>query len=76
VLHTLDEADLPALLQRLAGNGLPNLFTPRRDHFLRVESLPMLGSGKVDLRAVKRLAMERLTQGIAGCGMRNEERDD
>jgi acyl-[acyl-carrier-protein]-phospholipid O-acyltransferase/long-chain-fatty-acid--[acyl-carrier-protein] ligase len=77
VLHTLDEADVPALLRRLAGNGLPNLFTPRRDHFLRVESLPMLGSGKVDLRAVKRLAMERLArmrnEPHAGCGMRDAE---
>ncbi len=60
VLHTLDEDKLPAILERLAGSGLPNLFIPRRDQFVRVESLPVLGTGKLDLRAVKRIAAERL----------------
>ena len=36
--------------------GLPNLFIPRRDHFVKVDALPMLGTGKLDLRALKRIA--------------------
>ncbi len=60
VLHTLDEAAIPDILAKVAATGLPNLFIPRRDHFIRVEQLPVLGSGKLDLRAVKRIAMERL----------------
>jgi acyl-[acyl-carrier-protein]-phospholipid O-acyltransferase/long-chain-fatty-acid--[acyl-carrier-protein] ligase len=39
---------------------LPNLFIPGRNQFVKVEALPVLGTGKLDLRSVKRIAMERL----------------
>ena len=42
--------------------GLPNLFIPRRDHFVRVAELPMLGTGKLDLRALKKMAAETLAR--------------
>jgi acyl-[acyl-carrier-protein]-phospholipid O-acyltransferase/long-chain-fatty-acid--[acyl-carrier-protein] ligase len=61
VLHTLDEARIPAILEQLAANGLPNLFIPSRANFVKVEALPMLGTGKMDLRGLKRIAIERLT---------------
>jgi acyl-[acyl-carrier-protein]-phospholipid O-acyltransferase/long-chain-fatty-acid--[acyl-carrier-protein] ligase len=60
VLHTLEESRLPEILARLSTQGLPNLFLPRRDQFVRVEKLPVLGTGKLDLREVKRIALERL----------------
>jgi acyl-[acyl-carrier-protein]-phospholipid O-acyltransferase/long-chain-fatty-acid--[acyl-carrier-protein] ligase len=60
VLHTIDEAAIPAILERVATQGLPNLFIPRRDHFVKLEKLPVLGTGKLDLRAVKRIAIEKL----------------
>ncbi|MGE5850905.1 MAG: AMP-binding enzyme, partial [Candidatus Methylomirabilota bacterium] len=60
VLHTVDETAIPELLEQIAARGLPNLFIPRRDHFVKVDALPVLGSGKLDLRQVKRLALERL----------------
>ena len=60
VLHTLDEAAIPAVLDRLAAGGLPNLFIPRREHFVRVDTLPILCTGKIALREVKRIAIERL----------------
>ncbi len=58
VLHTLAEEALPDILERLkAKSGLPDLFLPRREQFVRVEKLPAaLGTGKTDLREVKRLA--------------------
>jgi acyl-[acyl-carrier-protein]-phospholipid O-acyltransferase / long-chain-fatty-acid--[acyl-carrier-protein] ligase len=34
---------------------LPPLFLPRADQFIAVSTLPMLGTGKVDLRAIKDL---------------------
>jgi acyl-[acyl-carrier-protein]-phospholipid O-acyltransferase/long-chain-fatty-acid--[acyl-carrier-protein] ligase len=68
VLHTLPEDAIPEILGRLATMGLPNLFVPRRDHFVRVDSLPLLGSGKLDLRRVQQIALERLrAPGRAGC---------
>jgi len=60
VLHTLDESRLPDILSKLAEQGLPNLFIPGRNQFVKVETLPVLGTGKLDLRGVKRIAMERL----------------
>jgi acyl-[acyl-carrier-protein]-phospholipid O-acyltransferase/long-chain-fatty-acid--[acyl-carrier-protein] ligase len=35
--------------------GLPNLWVPKT--ILRVESIPMLGTGKVDLKVCRELAM-------------------
>ena len=58
VLHTLDETRLPELVEKVGDMGLPNLFIPRVDQFLKVEAIPVLGTGKVDLKAVKQVAME------------------
>lgn len=45
--------------QRLADSALPRLWIPKRENIYRVDALPQLGTGKLDLRAV-RLAAERL----------------
>jgi acyl-[acyl-carrier-protein]-phospholipid O-acyltransferase / long-chain-fatty-acid--[acyl-carrier-protein] ligase len=49
--------------QRLADTELPRLWLPKRENVYRVDALPQLGSGKLDLRAL-RVEAERLT-GIA-----------
>jgi acyl-[acyl-carrier-protein]-phospholipid O-acyltransferase / long-chain-fatty-acid--[acyl-carrier-protein] ligase len=56
VLHCLDEASLRAILDKLPGCGLPNLWIPKRSQFFQVEEMPALGSGKLDLRKVRELA--------------------
>ena len=61
VLHTLDESRIPDILATVSANGLPNLFLPARANFVKVDALPVLGTGKMDLRSMKRIAMERLT---------------
>jgi acyl-[acyl-carrier-protein]-phospholipid O-acyltransferase/long-chain-fatty-acid--[acyl-carrier-protein] ligase len=61
VLHTLDEGRIPEILEKLSAIGLPNLFIPSRNQFVKVDALPVLGTGKLDLRGVKRIAMERLS---------------
>jgi hypothetical protein len=35
------------------------LWVPRREHFYRVESLPIMGSGKLDLKLLKETAQRR-----------------
>jgi acyl-[acyl-carrier-protein]-phospholipid O-acyltransferase/long-chain-fatty-acid--[acyl-carrier-protein] ligase len=62
VLHILEEARIPEVLAKLAANGLPNLFIPSRSNFVKVEALPVLGTGKMDLRNLKRIATERLSR--------------
>ena len=60
VLHVpLDGLDARSLWQQLSGKGLPNLWVPRERDFYQVPELPVLGTGKVDLKRVKELAMER-----------------
>ena len=60
VLHTLDDARVREAIANVGKAGLPNLFIPRRDDFIKVEAIPMLGTGKLDLRAIKRVAEETL----------------
>ncbi|MDH5668049.1 MAG: MFS transporter, partial [Nitrospira sp.] len=67
VLHTLDESRIPAILEKLPQSGLPNLFIPSKHHFVKVEALPALGTGKLDLRGVKRIATERLSSRDESC---------
>jgi acyl-[acyl-carrier-protein]-phospholipid O-acyltransferase/long-chain-fatty-acid--[acyl-carrier-protein] ligase len=43
--------------QKLSGRGLPNLWVPGERDFYAVTALPELGSGKVNLKAVKDLAI-------------------
>jgi acyl-[acyl-carrier-protein]-phospholipid O-acyltransferase/long-chain-fatty-acid--[acyl-carrier-protein] ligase len=56
VLHRMSDADLAACLEKFAACDLPNLWKPKADAFYRVENFPLLGTGKLDLRAVKELA--------------------
>ena len=46
------------LWDRLRETALPKLWIPRRENCHRVESIPLLGTGKVDLAKVKMLAVE------------------
>lgn len=58
VLHTLAEERLKECLDRLSQAGLPNLWVPRSNLFFRVDGLPYLGTGKLDLRRVREMAGE------------------
>jgi acyl-[acyl-carrier-protein]-phospholipid O-acyltransferase/long-chain-fatty-acid--[acyl-carrier-protein] ligase len=58
VLHTLDEEQLKPCLAKLAEVDLPALWKPRPDQFRRIEAMPYLGTGKLDLRRIKELGNE------------------
>src|ERR1700728_485802 len=58
VLHTLAPDELRPVLERLSESGLPNLWMPRPNQFFAVEELPHLGTGKLDLRRVKEMALD------------------
>ncbi|MFQ5503304.1 MAG: MFS transporter, partial [Planctomycetota bacterium] len=60
VLHTLAEDSVPELLEKAAAGGLPNLFLPRAADFVRIDALPLLGTGKLDLAELRRIARESL----------------
>lgn len=56
VLHTLTDDQLQVLLDKLDKSELPYLWRPRQSSFYRIETIPVLGTGKMDIRAVKDLA--------------------
>lgn len=60
VLHTLPDDHLEPVLKRLSQSELPALWKPRADQFVRVEQLPYLGTGKLDLRRLKEIAIQNV----------------
>ncbi|MEM9825905.1 MAG: AMP-binding protein [Planctomycetota bacterium] len=56
VLHTGLKKSPEEIRAGLSTAGLPNLFIPSPDSFLQVPEIPILGTGKLDLKAVKELA--------------------
>ena len=59
VLHKLAPEQLQPCLEKLAQCDLPNLWKPRADQFFHIDALPYLGTGKLDLRKVREIAVER-----------------
>jgi acyl-[acyl-carrier-protein]-phospholipid O-acyltransferase/long-chain-fatty-acid--[acyl-carrier-protein] ligase len=51
--------DVHHLWERLSDSGLPNLWVPAERDFVQVPEMPLLGSGKVDLKQVKQIALTR-----------------
>ncbi len=60
VVHTAGVDEVPGVLERLQTLGLPNLFIPKKDDFVKVDELPILGTGKTDLKAVRETAAAAL----------------
>ncbi|MCA9136663.1 MAG: AMP-binding protein [Planctomycetales bacterium] len=56
VLHRPMDKDIEQILSDLKDAGLPNLFIPARDAFYEVDEIPLLGTGKLDLKGAKDLA--------------------
>ncbi|WP_224984354.1 acyl-[ACP]--phospholipid O-acyltransferase [Geomonas agri] len=57
VIYTRGTTDAATLAQLISESELPNLWKPGRDGFVEVESLPILGTGKLDLKGLKELAL-------------------
>ncbi|WP_153557991.1 AMP-binding protein [Roseimaritima sediminicola] len=60
VLHLPTDRDPDQLRQGLVEAGLPNLFIPASSSFIEVEEIPLLGTGKLDLKGVRDLAAEKV----------------
>jgi acyl-[acyl-carrier-protein]-phospholipid O-acyltransferase/long-chain-fatty-acid--[acyl-carrier-protein] ligase len=58
VLYTAANVTPEELWRRLSETDLPKLWLPKLENIHRVEELPLLGTGKLDLRRVKTLAQE------------------
>jgi acyl-[acyl-carrier-protein]-phospholipid O-acyltransferase/long-chain-fatty-acid--[acyl-carrier-protein] ligase len=65
VLHTLPEAKLAEVLEKLAACDLPVLWKPKGNQFVHIDAIPVLGTGKMDLRGIKALAASRAVEAEA-----------
>ena len=65
VLHTVPEEQLKEVQTGLSGSGLPNLWVPRPNAFFKVEKIPVLGTGKLDLRAIRDQAVALAAVSVA-----------
>lgn len=60
VLHTVSEEDARRAHEEVSRSGsLPNLWLPRTGDYFRIDAIPVLGTGKMDLRALREVALER-----------------
>jgi len=56
VISTLTTEKIAPVIEKFAQCDLPVLWKPRASQFFHVDALPILGTGKIDLRGVKALA--------------------
>lgn len=59
VFHLATDKKPDEIRRKLQAAGLPNLFIPAADSFCEVAEIPVLGTGKLDLKRLKELAAER-----------------
>ncbi len=69
VLYASMDMTADEVCRKLAEAGLPSIWIPSPDSFFRVDEIPILGTGKLDLKRVKDLAL-RMT------GAKVEEADN
>jgi acyl-[acyl-carrier-protein]-phospholipid O-acyltransferase/long-chain-fatty-acid--[acyl-carrier-protein] ligase len=59
VFYVKPEVTPAALWAKLNETNLPRLWIPKREHIIPIEALPTLGTGKIDLQALKALAQQK-----------------
>ena len=57
VLHNLNPEELKLTQEKLSASGLPNLWIPRANQYFHVDEFPHLGTGKLDLRGIREIAL-------------------
>ena len=59
VLYSKD-VDIATIIEGLKQSGLPNLWIPSSEMFFKVDSFPLLGTGKLDLGTIKKTALAKV----------------
>ena len=52
------QMDVPFVTRSLRDAGFPNLWIPSQQAFFRIDQIPVLGTGKVNLLEARRLALK------------------
>ena len=62
VLHRPLPKPVAEILAELSASGVPNLWLPSADSFREVPEIPLLGTGKFDLKGIKQMALEKFSR--------------
>lgn len=62
VLHRPLTKPIDEILREFSATGVPNLWIPDRANFFEVESIPILASGKLDLKQIRTIAEQKTTR--------------
>ncbi len=57
VLYVGSACDPEKLHEIISNADLPNIFKPKRDNYVKVEAIPILGTGKLDIMGLRKLAL-------------------
>jgi len=57
VLYVGSACDPGKLHEIISNADLPNIFKPKRDNYVKVEAIPILGTGKLDIMGLRKLAL-------------------
>ena len=58
VLHRPLVKPIKQIIDELAETGLPTLWIPSQDGFIEIAEIPILGTGKLDLKGIRQTALE------------------
>lgn len=58
VLHKAMSKPVKQVIDELAATGIPVLWIPGQDGFIEVPEIPVLGTGKLDLKGIKKVAQD------------------
>ncbi len=62
VLHRSFSKTVKQVIDELSDTGIPTLWIPSQDSFVEVLEIPVLGTGKIDLKGIKQLAIDSTTK--------------
>ena len=57
VLHLDKAGSAEKLHQIIVESKVPNMWKPRRNNYIRVDSMPLLGSGKLDIMKLRKITL-------------------
>ena len=62
VLYLEQAGEMEALQAAVEGSNLSNMSKPRKDNYIKIDALPVLGTGKLDILGLRKLATQAKTQ--------------
>jgi len=60
VFYSTDRLVPEEMVEKLKDRGMPNLWIPKASDFIRLDEIPMLGAGKIDLQRLIREHQDQL----------------